>query len=162
MIYKKKKLQNFVYLLNRANHCGIYITELYIEITQPFLNLEEASLLAEMFGGSDFWLETRVIIKISKKMIPNMKPKVFFIRKNKTKFFFFEKKIQNGRLKKTSFCQTVNSQYFFAKLSRMGPWVNRIDWCEGHWFGSICVVVRLSDISSKMAKKHQKSTFSLF
>ena len=23
--------------------------------------------MAEMFGGSDFWLETRVIIKISKK-----------------------------------------------------------------------------------------------
>ena len=77
---KKKKLQNFVYLLNRANHCGIYITELYIEITQPFLNLEEASLLAEMFGGSDFWLETRVIIKISKKIIPHMKPKFFFMR----------------------------------------------------------------------------------
>ena len=29
-----------------------------------------------MFGGSDFWLETRVIIKISKKMIPHIKPKV--------------------------------------------------------------------------------------
>ena len=39
------------------------------------------TLPAEMFGGSDFWLEPRVIIKILKKMIPHMKPKVFFIRK---------------------------------------------------------------------------------
>ena len=36
------------------------------------------TLPAEMFGGSDFWLETRVI---SKKMIPHMKPKVVFIGK---------------------------------------------------------------------------------
>ena len=88
---------------------------------------------------------------------------LFFMGLSKIFFFFSKKKkIQNGRLKKTSFCQTVNSQYFFAKLSGMGPWVSRIDWCEGHWFGSTYVVVRLSDISSKMAKKHQKSIFSLF
>ena len=57
------------------------------------------TLPAEMFGGSDFWLETRVIIKISKKMIPHMKPKVFFIRKKQNKNFFLKKKkIQNGQL----------------------------------------------------------------
>ena len=43
------------------------------------------TLPAEMFGGSNFWLETRVIIKISKKMVPHMKPKVFFIRKKQKK-----------------------------------------------------------------------------
>ena len=36
---------------------------------------------SEMFGGSDFWLETRVIIKILKKMIPHIKPKVFSFEK---------------------------------------------------------------------------------
>ena len=64
-----------------------------------------------------------------------------------------EKKVQNGRLKKNMFCQTVNSQYFFTKLSGMGPWVSRIDWCEGHWYGSTYMAVRLSDISSKTGKK---------
>ena len=60
---------------------------------------------------------------------------------------FLEKKIQNGRLKKTEFFKIANSQNCFAKIS----WVSRIDWCEGHWCGSIYMVVRLSDISSKTA-----------
>ena len=64
---------------------------------------------------------------------------------------FFEKKIQNGRLKKTEFFKIANSQIFFLKISWIGPWVNRIDWCKGHWFCSTNVAVRLADISSKMA-----------
>ena len=50
------------------------------------------TLPAEMFGGSDFWLETRVIIKISKRMIPHIKPKVFVIRKKQKTFFFKKRK----------------------------------------------------------------------
>ena len=34
-----------------------------------------------------------------------------------------QKKIQNGRLKKTSFSSSANSQYFFMKISWIGPWV---------------------------------------
>merc|ERR1711894_755524 len=37
------------------------------------------------------------------------------------------KKIQNGRLKKTSFSSSANSQYIFMKFSWSGPWVSRID-----------------------------------
>ena len=77
-------------------------------------------------------------------------------------FFLLQKKIQNGRLKKRSFFNSVNSQYFFVKISWIGPWVSRIDWCEGHWWGSTYMVVRLPDISSKMAKKHKKCIFCLF
>ena len=54
-------------------------------VCHGFIRLIPGTLPAEMFGGSDFWLETRVIIKISKKMIPHMKPKVFFIRKKQNK-----------------------------------------------------------------------------
>ena len=36
-----------------------------------------------------------------------------------------------------------------AKISGMGPWVSRINWCEEHWCSSIYMVVRLSDIRSK-------------
>ena len=50
------------------------------------------------------------------------------------KIFFLQKKIQNGRLKKRSFFNSVNSQYFFVKISWIGPWASRIDWCEGHWY----------------------------
>jgi hypothetical protein len=38
-----------------------------------------------------------------------------------------QKKIQNGRLKKTEFFKIANSQKFFAKISQIGPWVSRID-----------------------------------
>ena len=62
-------------------------------------------------------------------------------------------KIQNGRLKKPSFSSSPNSQYFFMKISGIGPWVSRIGWWEGHWFGSTYMAVRLSDIRSKTAKK---------
>jgi hypothetical protein len=42
-------------------------------------------------------------------------------------FFFFEKKILNGRLKKTEIFNYPNSQYFFMKISWISPWVSRID-----------------------------------
>jgi hypothetical protein len=38
-----------------------------------------------------------------------------------------KKKNQNGRLKKTSFSSSANSQYFFMKISLIGPWVSKID-----------------------------------
>ena len=53
---------------------------------------ETLTLPAEMFGVTDFWLETRLIIKIFKKMIAGMKIKVVFIGKHTKKNFFFEKK----------------------------------------------------------------------
>ena len=71
-------------------------------------------------------------------------------------------KIQNGRLKKNSFSSSANSQYFFMKFSWIGPWVSRIDWCEGHWYGSTYMAVRLSDICSKTGKKCIFGVFRLF
>ena len=65
---------------------------------------------------------------------------------------FWKIKIQNGRLIKSSFSSSANSQYFFMKILVIGPWVSRIDWCEGHWCGSTCMVVMLSDISSKTGR----------
>ena len=41
----------------------------------------------------------------------------------------FVKKNQNGRLKKTEIFKIVNSQKIFSKISQIGPWVSRIDWC---------------------------------
>ena len=64
-------------------------------------------------------------------------------------FFFFEKKTQNGRHKKTEIFNSVKSQYFFAKISWFGTCVCRINWCKGHWYGLTYMVVRLSDVSSK-------------
>ena len=42
----------------------------------------------------------------------------------KQKNVFFEKRIQNGQLKKTS---CANSQYFFMKIPWIGPWISPID-----------------------------------
>ena len=68
--------------------------------------LEIGTLPAKMFGGSDFWLETRVIIKILKKMIPHMKLNVVFIgEKQKTKNFL-KNKIKMADLKKGHFSKS--------------------------------------------------------
>ncbi len=80
-----------------------------------------------MFGVTDFWLETRVIIKIFKKIIAGMKTKVVWIGKYKKKFFFLKKKFQNGRLKKSTFSNSANSQNFFVKISWIGPCVSKIE-----------------------------------
>ena len=61
-----------------------------------------------------------------------------------------------------SFQGFANPQYFFTKISGIGPWMCRIDWCEGHWCGSTYMVVRLSDISSKTGKKYIFAVFRLF
>ena len=105
-------------------------------------------------------LKTPSIVQ-KKKLYLIWKPRLFSLEKNKI-IFFLKKQNQNGRLKKGSFSSSPNSQYFLSKMSWIGPLVSRIDWCEGHWCGSTYMVLRLSDISSKMAKKHQKSIFSLF
>jgi hypothetical protein len=36
-------------------------------------------------------------------------------------FFFFEKEIKNGRLKKSEFFNIANSQIFFVQISWIGP-----------------------------------------
>ena len=74
------------------------------------------ALPAEMFGGSDFWLETRVIIKISKKMILHMKPKVFFIRKKQNKIFFLKKKSKMADSKKGNFSKSPILNIFLWKF----------------------------------------------
>ena len=78
---------------------------------------------------------------------------LFFIPNKEKKKKKIKKKIQNGRLKKTMFFKIANSQYFFVKILWIGPWVSRIDWCEGHGWGSTYMAVRLSDISSETGKK---------
>ena len=75
---------------------------------------------------------------------------------------FLTKKIKMADSKKTEIFKIANSQYFFVKISWSSPWVSKIHWCEGHWYGSTYMAVRLSDVSSKMAKKHKKCIFGLF
>ena len=70
-----------------------------------------------------------------------------------------KKKIQNGRLKKTTCFKIANSQYFFLKILWIGSWVSRIDWCEGQRCSSRYMAVRLSDISPKTGKN---SIFCVF
>ena len=61
---------------------------------------------------------------VQKWMIPHMKA-----------FSLFIDKIQQKQQKqnKMSFSSSANSQYFFAKISFIGPWVSMINWCEVHW-----------------------------
>ena len=43
---------------------------------------------------------------------------LIFMRMKQKQFFFFGKKIQNGRLKKTVIFKIANSQKIFAKISQ--------------------------------------------
>ena len=95
------------------------------------------------------FLETRENIKIESHPFYHIICDWFSCEWSKKKILFLKKKIQNGRLKKTEFFNSANSQYFFLKISRICPWVSRIDWREGHQCGSTYMVVRLSDLSSK-------------
>jgi hypothetical protein len=56
-----------------------------------------------------------------------------------------KKKIQIGHLK-TSFSSSANSQYFFMKISRIGPLDSRIDRCEWHW---CCLVLSCCGTASQ-------------
>ena len=49
-----------------------------------------------------------------------MKAKLIFIGMK-------QKKNLNDLLKKTEFLNSANSQYFFTKISGIGPWVSRIN-----------------------------------
>ena len=57
---------------------------------------------------------------------------MFWLGFSKKKFFFLKKKIQNGRLKKSTFFKIANSERKILKISWIGPWVSRIEWCKGH------------------------------
>ena len=100
-----------------------------------------------------FFLDIMKIIKIESHPsgLPSMVPCKFVTDFDSNETFFFEKKYQNDWLKKTEIFNSPNSQYFFSNISGIVSWVSRIDWCEGHWCGLIYMVVRQSDISSKMA-----------
>ena len=78
---------------------------------------------------------------------------LFFMGLSKKQFFFSKKKNPKWPTQKNLILPNGQFSIFFAKLSGMGPWVSRIDWCEGHWFGSTYMAVRLSDIRPKTGKK---------
>ena len=74
---------------------------------------------------------------------------------------------QRWSKKKLKMADLENSKWplqknLLMKFSWIGPWVSRIDWCEGHWFVSTYMAVRLSDVSSKTDKKCVFCVFRLF
>ena len=94
-------------------------------------------------------------------MLSNKLWRVFMgIKQKKQKFA--KKNFKMADSKKLSFSTTTKSWAIAAKISWIGPWVSRIDWCEGHWCGSTYMVVRLSYISSKTGKKCIFCVFRLF
>ena len=76
---------------------------------------------------------------------------LIFMGIKQKKFFFAKKKSKMADFSKSPFFKIANSQNFFVKISWIGPWVSRIDWCEGHWCSSTYMVVRLSNIRAKTA-----------
>ena len=61
--------------------------------------------------------------------------------------------IQNGRLKKKlNFSTSPKAEQFAPKFHWLVLGLVRIDWCEGHWFCSSHMSVRLADVSLKTGK----------
>ena len=78
------------------------------------------------------FLETRENIKISTHPFYHTNLDWFSWEWSKKKFFFWRKKFKMADFSKWLFFKIANSQNFFVKISWIGPWVSRIDWCEGH------------------------------
>ena len=70
----------------------------------------------------------------------------------KWSIFFWKKNSKMAYLNELTFSIPPILNIFFSKISSIGPWVSRIDWCEGLWCSLTYMVVRLSDISSKTGK----------
>ena len=103
-----------------------------------------------MFGVGCFWLETTIIITIeSHPFYPIICPWLWWGWSKKKR-----KKNQNGRLKKTEIFKTTKSLYFLAKISGIGHWVYRINWCERHGCGSTYMAVRLPKRRPFYSKKN--------
>ena len=69
--------------------------------------------------------------------------------------FLLEKKnkISKWPTQKKVIFQLRQLSIFFTKISWIGPWVGRIDFCKGHWCGSTYMVTRLSYISLQTGQK---------
>ena len=74
-----------------------------------------------------FGLETRVIIKISKKNDTSYETQGFFIRKKQKTIFFLKKKIPKWQTQKKVIFQNRQFSIFLVKISWIGPWVSRIE-----------------------------------
>ena len=129
-------------------------SQIFLILSDKWINssLRNICTLCCISLGSCFGAEIRVIINVSKNPCYPTNVDLFLLGWSKN-IFFWKKKIPNGRFKTTEIFNSSNSQYFFIKISWIGPWVSRINWCEGHWYGSTSMVVRLSKISSKIGKK---------
>ena len=79
--------------------------------------------------------------------------KLWLVFMGMKQFFFLEEKISKWATQKQVIFQNRQFSIFFVKISWSSPWVSRIHWCEGHWYGSTYMAVRLSDISSKTGQK---------
>ena len=126
--------------------CPVYSEFLTWNLLTKTFHILQWSYNAKLRIARNF-LKTRENIKISTHSFYHMNLGWFSWEWSQKKFFFSEKKIQNGRLKKSSFFIIANSRNFFAKISEIGPWVSRIEWCEGHRCSSMYMAVRLSDKS---------------
>ena len=107
------------------------------------------------------FLETRENITISTHPFYHINWGWFPWEWSKKKIFFSKKKFKMADSKKAHFSKSPILKNFFAKISQMGSWVSRIEWCKGHWCSLTYMAVRLSNKSSKTAKKYRKCIFWL-
>ena len=77
-------------------------------------------------------------------------------------FFFFWKKNLKWPTHKKGHLPAPSILNIFSKMSWIGPWVSRIDWCKGHWCCSTYMAERLSEIRFKTGKKHLFCVFRPF
>ena len=117
------------------------------------INVIIATVLCISVGPRPKRLETRVIIKISNHPVYHTDLDWFSWKWSKKKLFFWRKKFKMANFQNGRFSKLPIFKKFSQKFLQIGPWVSRIDWCEGHWFGSTCVAVRLSDIRPKTGEK---------
>ena len=129
----------------------------YLRSGRIVLKTQIDTLYCIFIGSCCFGLETRVIIKISTPSLLAKRLWLIFMGMKLKIFSFWKKKSKMTNSKKLRFSKSPILKLFLRKFHRLVlGLVGLIDAKD------IDVAVRLSDISSKTAKKHIKCIFSLF
>ena len=120
----------------RVRRMEPYVSSWMPRFVNNFLELSTWAIL-EKYNHAHFWYPP-LFLAVNHHNIENWVPSILthnlwliFMGMRQKKIFFLKKKIKMADTKNVFF-KIANFQKNFPKISQIGPWVSRIDWCEGH------------------------------
>ena len=131
----------------QSMHTKLHLSLFLSEATTIYKLHSPSKCLAWVKNCCHIWLDQN----FDPSLLTNKLWLNFMGKKQKKNFFFEKKKFKMADSKKQRFSKSPILKKFSRKFHRLVLGFSRIDWCEGHWCGSIYIVMRLTDICSKIA-----------